>query len=296
MSLRNFKVFELLCKELNMTRTAEKLGMTQPSISQSIAELEEHFQTTLFERQGKRLYLNQSGAELLTRVKDILSSLEDMENHFRNTKPTPKIRIGASATVGSYMLPSIIQEIRSETLELQLECRIENTAKIESAILAAELDFGIVEGKVTSSLLKCESICKDRLVLVGLPGAFTIPNISGAKLLESLPFLVREQGSGTGEQTKMFFDHWNIQPRITGTASNIDALYRFVKAGLGVAFLPWLAVEKDIAAGQLELCNYKGSRILRNIRIVYHKTKKPSEEFRLTLQKTKTALRQLSKS
>ncbi len=106
---------------------------------------------------------------------------------------------------------------------------------------------------------------------------------------------MREEGSGTAEQTKMFFDHWNIQPRIAGSANNIDALYRFVLAGLGVAFLPWLAVEQDVQSGRVELCKYKGSRILRTIRIVYHKAKKQNEDFQKALQITKTALRQLSK-
>jgi len=92
MTLRHFQIFKALCEELNMTRTAEKLFMTQPSVSQAIAELETHYQTKLFDRLGKKLYLTESGVELLTRVSDILSQIRTPKMYSRK-----KIRGGVFA-------------------------------------------------------------------------------------------------------------------------------------------------------------------------------------------------------
>jgi len=284
MTFRHLQIFVALSKELNMTRTAEKLFMTQPSVSQVIAELEQHYQVKLFERLGKKLFITADGAQLLTRAEDILGLLADTEASFRDAKQQRLIRIGASATVGSYLLPSILSCVHKRDPDLQIEFLVANTAQVEASLLRAELDIALVEGKTASRNLRSSPILMDRLVLVGcakfLPGKRTYT----AKNLESVPFLLREVGSGTAEQVQMTLSNWGIQPRIAGVANSIDALHRLVRAGVGIAFLPCLAVEEDLVKGKLVEFHVKGARIERNLRMIYHSAKRIDNDLKMVIE------------
>lgn len=274
MTFRHLQIFLVLCKELNMTRTAEKLFMTQPSVSQAIAELEEHYQVKLFDRLSKKLFITQEGAKLLTRAKDILGLFAETEASFREAKQKRMIRIGASATVGSYLLPTILSCLQKREPDLQIEFLVANTAQIEAALLRAELDIGLVEGKVISRNLRSVPVRNDKLVLVGTAKYLPPKRSYSAKVLESIPFLLREVGSGTAEQTQLTLSNWGIQPRIAGIANSIDALHKLVRAGVGIAFLPLLAVEEDLAKGRLVEFHLPGARVDRSIRVIYHSAKR----------------------
>ena len=289
MTFRHLQIFLALSKELNMTRTAEKLFMTQPSVSQAIAELESHYQVKLFDRLGKKLFMTTQGAELLTRAQDILGLLEDTETSFREAKQKRLVRIGASATVGSYLLPGILSCLHKRDPDLQVEFLVANTSQVEAALLRAELDIGLVEGKTVSRSLRNIPILKDRLVLVGIAAFLPNKRTYSAKDLESVPFLLREAGSGTAEQTLMALSNWGIQPRIAGIANSIDALHRLVRAGVGVAFLPWLAVEDDLAQGRLAEFRLPGARMERNIRIIHHADKRIENDLKLVMECMKSA-------
>jgi len=284
MTFRHLQIFLTLCKELNMTRTAEKLFMTQPSVSQAISELEQHYQVRLFDRLGKRLFITADGAQLLTRAKDMLGLLEDTEASFREAKQKRLVRIGASATVGSYLLPGILSCLHKRDSGLLVEFFVANTAQVEDALLRAELDIGLVEGKVVSRSLRSVPILTDRLVLVGIAKLLPSKRTYTAKDLETIPFLLREVGSGTADQVQLTLSNWGIQPRIAGVANSIDALHKLVRAGVGVAFLPLLAVEEDLAKGKLVEFQVKGSRVERSIRMIYHSGKRMNLDLEMVVE------------
>lgn len=284
MTIRHLQIFLALSKELNMTRTAEKLFMTQPSVSQTIAELERHYQVKLFDRLGKKLFLTTAGTQLITRAQDLLKLLEDTEMSFRAATQQRLVRIGASATVGSYLLPNILNCLHKQDPDLQIEFLVANTSQVEASLLHAELDLGVVEGKTVSRNLRSVPVFKDRLVLVGIAKFLPNKRSYAAKELESVPFLLRETGSGTAEQAQMALSNWGIQPRIAGIANSIDALHRLVRAGVGVAFLPWLAVEDDLAKGKLAEFQLHGARMDRSIRMIYHTGKRMETDLHTVME------------
>lgn len=274
MTIRHFQIFKVLCEELNMTRTAEKLFMTQPSVSQAIAELETHYQTKLLDRLGKKLYLTESGTELLTRVSDILAQIQDTENVFQEKNQRRRIRLGATATVGSFVLPTLLRNIHKRDADLEIEFLVGNTAQVETALLHAELDIALVEGRTTSRLLLRQFVLKDPLVLVAHPSLLQGNQTYKPKDLEKFSFLLREEGSGTAEQALNALANWGIEPHIAGRISSIEALHRLVLAKEGLAFLPRIAVDADLKKGKLAEIHVAKTQIERSFWIVYHASKK----------------------
>jgi len=274
MTIRHFQIFKVLCEELNMTRTAEKLFMTQPSVSQAIAELETHYQTKLLDRLGKKLYLTESGAELLTRVSDILAQIQDTENVFQEKNQRRRIRLGATATVGSFVLPTLLRNIHKWDADLEIEFLVGNTAQVEKALLHAELDIALIEGRTTSRLLLRQFVLKDPLVLVAHPSLLQGNQTYKPKDLEKFSFLLREEGSGTAEQALNALANWGIEPHIAGRISSIEALHRLVLAKEGLAFLPRIAVDADLKKGKLAEIHVAKTQIERSFWIVYHASKK----------------------
>jgi LysR family transcriptional regulator, transcriptional activator of the cysJI operon len=283
MNLRHLRIFRNLCETMNMTRTAENLFMTQPSVSQAIAELESHFQVRLFDRIGRNLYLTDDGKFLLTRTRDLLSYISDTEEYFSRMKIQKSVKIGASATIGSYIMPDLILGLQKRIPDLHTRFVVDNTTELENALLKAELDMALVEGNIHSQLLKAVPLRKDQLVLVSHKRLLQNKKKISADDLRTLPFLMREEGSGTVERVRTALQQWGIHPLISGTASSIDCLYRMALAGLGVTYLPLLAVEKDLKKGKLVEIRFPGSRLVRGFQLVYHSGKKLEEHIQLIM-------------
>ena len=270
MTLRHFRIFHALSQDLHMTRTAERLFMTQPSVSQAMAELESHYGVALLQRLGKKLYLTPAGSELLARVSGILAQIDATEAAFAQKSKRRVVRLGASATVGSFVLPALLRSLAQRFPEVEVEFQVGNTAQMESALLQAQLDLAIVEGRTRSPLLHLIDLFSDPLVLVGHPRMVPRQRHLRPRDLEGLPFLQREAGSGSAEQAREAFASWKLEPRITGTVNSIDALHRLVREGLGLAFLPRVAVAKDLEEGELAEVALPGARRDRDISLAYH--------------------------
>lgn len=273
MTIRHFRIFLNVCQTLNMTRSAEQLCMTQPSISQAIAELESHYHCKLFERVGKKLQLTIQGGELSARSASILDLLESTKHYFQNSAKRRTIRLGCSATVGSFLLPTLIAMKQRERPELQIDFRVGNTTEIEAALLRGEIDLAFVEGRIHSVSLKSHVVIKDELALVGSPSLIPKGKSSSIKDIEKMPFLMREKGSGTAELMEDTLSEWKIAPHICGVVNSIDALLRLVRCGAGITFLPRLAVAKDLEEGLLTEVHLSKKRIVRHFKLVYPKAR-----------------------
>lgn len=281
MTLRHFRIFHVLCRHLNMTRTAEELCMTQPSVSQAIAELEEHYRSRLFDRLGRKLFLTEAGNRLLGQCAEILSVYEKTEAMFQSHAGRRVVRIGASATVGSFLLPRLLLAVRKADAGLSVEFEVGNTASIEDALLHDRLDIALVEGRLHSRLLAGEVVLPDELVLVAHPSQLPSRRHIRAKDLSGMPFLLREPGSGTAEQSRELLEEWGVEYRVAGVVNSIDALHRLVRAGAGFTLLPRLAVSRDIDNGDLVEISLSKNRYERSIRLAYHSARRLTPDLEL---------------
>lgn len=166
MTIRHLKIFTTVADAGGMSKAAKELHITQPSISQAIAELEKYYGVKLFERLSQKIYLTKEGELMLSFSRHILDSFEQMEKAMNQAVEKSSLRIGCSVSVGTCLIEEILDEVRERIPQCQISVVVTNSSEIERAILTNEVDIGIVEGILKNKDLVITPVCEDELVVV----------------------------------------------------------------------------------------------------------------------------------
>ena len=271
MTYRHWHIFIGVCEAMNMTRAAEQLHMTQPSVSQAVRELETHYGVRLFERLGRRIYLTPAGEELLAYARRAVALDTLAESAMREFAAGGRLRIGASVTVGEVLLVPLLARLQKEQPQLSVTSAIHNTAELEAQLLADALDLALVEGEVGSPELVQQPFLADALVFVDSPGRGGSERPAAA--LAGRRFFVREAGSGTRRLFEAGMQRAGIAWELAGEYNSAAAIKAAVAAGLGLTAISHRAVAAELAAGQLATFRVPGVSFSRRFRIVYHRQK-----------------------
>ena len=154
MTNNHMRIFVEVCKTLNMSRAAENLNMTQPAVTRAIKEIESYYGIRLFERLNKGLYPTEKAKDVYYKAQAILSEYDVMEKELKNEDNTGVIRIGASISLGIYMLPPLVRRLNRELPDLEIRVLIENGAALERKLLSNDLDLAFIEGPTTNQNLQ----------------------------------------------------------------------------------------------------------------------------------------------
>lgn len=284
MNERKLRVFYEVATKLNMTEVANQMFISQPAISQTIRDLEDDFGIQFFDRIGKKLYLTHEGDLFLNYVRRILNLYDDCYKTIKDNSELKngKLRIGASTTIGIYLLPEIIGKFYQEHKEIEVSIVIENTKIIADMILKNQIDFAFVEGPVFTSEIQEEYFCDDELVLITPPShPWAQLEEVDLKELENAEFIMREQGSGTREIFEEALKDFDINYEIKFELGNTEAIKKAVEANLGVSCVYRKCVAKEAMDGSIAVRNIKGLKIMREFQLIHHKDKYFSKLFSL---------------
>lgn len=272
MTIRHLKTFCAVCEEGGITRAAEKLCVAQPSVSQTIGELERYYGVSLFDRVGRRLVLTPEGERLRVKAQEAIASFSEFEEAARDTNARHVIRIGSSVTAGQMVLPRLIAAIEA-TLD-RAECRAiaDSAAAVEQLVEQGSLDFALVEGSV-SRALAAEAVFSDRLMAVCSAGMKIKNTLSPAELV-SLPLLLRRRGSASRDllDERLSALGLKAQPKLSSSSNSV--LLAAAREGLGVAVLPEALVAADLSAGRLKEVWIQGLELSRRWFAVRRQDKK----------------------
>lgn len=272
MTIRHLKTFCAVCEEGGITRAAEKLCVAQPSVSQTIGELERYYGVSLFDRVGRRLVLTPEGERLRVKAQEAIASFSEFEEAARDTNARHVIRIGSSVTAGQMVLPRLITAI--ETTLDRAECRAtaDSAAAVEQLVEEGSLDFALVEGSV-SRALAAEAVFSDRLMAVCSAGMKIKNTLSPAELV-SLPLLLRRRGSASRDllDERLSALGLKAQPKLSSSSNSV--LLAAAREGLGVAVLPEALVAAELAAGRLKEVRIQGPELSRRWFAVRRQDKK----------------------
>ena len=272
MTLRHFQIFISVCDEQGMTQAAQKLHISQPSISQAVKELEEHYQVRLFERLGKKLFLTPAGQELLHYARHIISLSAQTEKTLRSFSLAAPIRLGATLSIGESIFIDIITRLKKAMPEQEVYSHVHNTAALEDALLRDELDAALVEGSITSAYLTQIPFLEDELIFIISPALLPPEGFTREQLTE-LPFILREKGSGTRNLFEHVMNQHHLQCHVTGSYNNTESIRQAVAAGLGISAISSRLVAKELQEGKLASFTIPGITFRRSFRIVSHKNK-----------------------
>lgn len=283
MADRRLQVFHAVAKQLSFTKAAEVLFMTQPAVTFQIKQLEEHFNTRLFDRGHGKIALTPAGEVVLEYAERILGLSSEMD--VRLTEMTGEIGgsllVGASTTIAEFMLPRVLGEFKAAYPNVRARLIVANSEAIETRVTEHTIDIGFIESQSHHPNLQCETCCDDELVVVCSPKFPLAKNkeLTPQQLLD-YPFVSREPGSGTREVIDTYMrkagvslDRMNLVMELGSPV----ALNGVVETGLGFAIASRVAVAKSQRLGDLVAIPLK-PRLNRTLSMVY-----PKEKFRSRL-------------
>ena len=257
MADRRLQVFHTVARLLSFTKAAETLHMTQPAVTFQVRQLEEHFNTRLFDRTHNRISLTDAGKTVYQYADKIFELYGQMENAVREMtgEISGALTIGASTTIAEYMLPSLLGDFKEKYPDVTIHLKVSNSDGIVSMVENNAIDLGVVEAPVTNKNLLVEQCRTDQLV------AITPPNHPLAKRkkirLEDLleyPFICREEGSGTREVISDYVgsvDKSGHGLNISMELGSPEAVKGAVEAGMGISIVSRATIQKELRLSTL---------------------------------------------
>jgi DNA-binding transcriptional LysR family regulator len=267
MNRNHLAIFHAVAQTGSISRGAEALRVSQPAVSKQVAELEDALGVRLFDRQPRGARLTDAG-KLLAGYAGRFASLETEAERaiaeFRGLK-RGRLALGASTTIGSYLLPDILCQFHRKRPEIELRLDIANTVTAQRLLVEEEVEIILTEGVIENDDLESKVFHQDELVAIAPPGHALARKKASLRELCREPWIMREAGSGTRAVIERALSKRKIVPQPVVSLSSTEAIKRAVMAGMGVAIVSRLALESELTAKTLaviELCDFEIRRPL----------------------------------
>jgi DNA-binding transcriptional LysR family regulator len=283
MADRRLQVFHAVAKHLSFTKAAEALFMTQPAVTFQVKQLEEHFNTRLFERGHGRISLTPAGAIVLEYAERILALSAELDTRVKEMtgEVSGPLLIGASTTIAEFLLPQVLGEFKSRHPKVQPRLMVGNSETVENRVAEHTIDIGFIEAPSHLAGVVTDACCEDELQAVCAP-SHPVARLRSAspRQLAQFPFISREPGSGTREVIDEYFLKAGVRPESLNVVMELgspEALKGLIATGIGFTIMSRAAVSKETRLGQLVRLPL-APRLLRTLSVVY-----PREKFRSRL-------------
>ena len=249
MNYDELRTFIKLCEVKNFTKTAELLNMSQPTVSLHIKNLEAEFQTQLFLRIRKQLRLTPTGEILLDRAKQMSQLYDQAKQRIldHHEKIQGELKIGATFTIGEYILPTLLNDLKQQYPTLSLLITIANTEEIVRAVKLLQVDVGLIEGTTLEKEIIIEPFMKDELVFVcHKQHPLAVKDVITMNDLQNEDWVMREAGSGTGDYLRHVLQTNGLQIRSSLTISSSQGIKEAVILNLGLSLLSIHTIKREL--------------------------------------------------
>lgn len=268
-------VFKEVAERKNFSRAAEALHMSQPAVSQYIASLEKELGVRLLERSNKFVELNKAGELVYQYAQEILRNYNQMQILVSDLKndPSGELKIGASYTIGEYVLPRLLAKLQENYPNIIPAVSIGNTDDIGAKLVQHEIDIGLIEGNFTHHQVSIEQFATDEMyIIAGVGQSFKEEACISIKDLENETWIIREEGSGTRKMLEEFFQRSNFEPKRILTFGSTQTIKEGVESGLGISMLSNLTFTKERKLKKIQKLFVEGTPIERKFSIIknYH--------------------------
>jgi len=294
MADRRLQVFHAVAKHLSFTKAAETLFMTQPAVTFQIKQLEEHLNTRLFDRAQGRIALTPAGQVALEYAERILQLSAELDTRLKEMSghAAGPLVIGASMTIGEYVLPRLIGEFKARFPAVVPALFVGNSEAVQERVAERSLDLGFIESGSPLSSLQSEVCCEDELQVVCAPShPLAREAFAPAASLTQHPYISREPGSGTRAVIDRYLQQAGIaaEMNVVVELGSPEAIKGLVATGLGFAIMSRVIAAKELQLGQLVQVPLKPA-LIRNFSVVYPKERFHSKLVAGFLAFTKTQL------
>lgn len=289
MDFKQLQSYITAVKYKSFTTAAEKLGISQPTISTHIRILEAELDARLLSRNAKSFEVTQKGWEVYESAQDILRVWEDMLNRWGDEE-SRVIRLGVSTIPSSYILPEVLPDFKKRYETVCFEISQEDSRAIIDAVHSGSYDIGLVGMKIEDDTLEFQPFYHDRMVLItpvterylAMQKQEEVP----LKELFAEPMILRERGSGSRRSAERFMQEMGIseeQLSVTARMNDQESIKNLVAGGLGLSIISEKAVEDSLNANRLLKFDLPGEPADRQFYVIHQKgrlLKEYAKEFR----------------
>jgi DNA-binding transcriptional LysR family regulator len=279
MNRNHLALFHAVAQAGGISRGAERLHVSQPAVSKQIKELEDALGIRLLERlpRGSRLT---DGGKLLAQYVQRMAVVEEETaraiEEFRGLK-RGRLAVGASTTIGAYLLPQVFGEFHRQHSDIKLQLEIANTETIQNQLMEGSIEVGLTEGLMEAEHLDSEVFHEDELVAIAPRGHPLLKQkrVSTRELCRE-PFILREAGSGTRAVVERALGKRGMTVKPVLSLASPEAIKRAVIAGVGIAIVSRLAIGCELQMGSLAVIPVKDLVIRRPLHLQKLRSKTPS--------------------
>src|SRR5512143_2196412 len=299
LTLRQFRVFEAVARNLSFSRAAEELHLSQPAVSMQVRGIEVILGMPLTEQLGKKIYLTDAGREVLYASQAITARLDDLQHNLAQLRglDSGNLRLAVTSTVNA-VATSILARFRGSHPGVAVHLDVSNRAEVLDLLASNRIDLAIM-GQVPDGLELAATRFMDNPLVVIAPPDHPLARKRRVTLeqVAAEPFLVREAGSGTRGAMERFFAAHELEIVSSMEMSSNEAIRQAVQAGLGLGVLSLQTLELELALQRLAVLNVEGFPIMRDWYVVHRADKRLSpaaqafKQFVLAEASTKPARR-----
>jgi len=274
MNLQNLRYFLAVARTASFTRAARDLNVTQPTVSNGVAELERGLGVRLFNRGNRHVALTLEGRTLTNyavQVEDLLEEAEDRLNR-REVAPGEGFRFGAIDAAVIYLLPDILKEYIRDHPEVELSIQVAPSRYLAEELVLNRSEFAVIalpfhHPKLASVALLNEAM----LLVVGAEHRFARRRKVTPEEVVEEPLILFHADSVSRQIVDERFAERGVSPRVVMEMRSPEAMRKLVEAGVGISFLPRLAVDESLAAGTLRTVGVEGMAFSRELGVAWRR-------------------------
>jgi DNA-binding transcriptional LysR family regulator len=268
MNLHHLRLFTAVVNHGGFTKAAASLHLSQPAISKSLNELERQLNLTLLERSGRSIRLTDAGQALYARARELFGVEWIAEQELREIRGLKRgvLRIGASTTIATYMLPPYLGRFHLRHPGIRIRATSANTRTVLRMLLESRADIALVEGPVSHPQVEVQPWLDDELVVISHPQHQLLSrNDVDVGMLVREQFIVREPGSGTRDVSARALALHGVRLTNTMRVGGTESIKQAVAAGLGLAIVSRAAAADQLALGKIAVLSVNGLVIRRTL-------------------------------
>jgi len=287
-TLKQLAVFVSIYQTGSTSRASEELHLSQSAVSSALTELESRLQMPLFERVGRRLNQHPNAHPIYIQAQAILGQSLTLEHYHQYQ--AGQIHIGASTTIGNYVLPSLLGKLYEALPDANVDMYIANTQEVVSEVEQLNIDIALVEGMprpIDMKVIEQREWRTDTLMIFAKRNSKWLKNVAiysqdddcyqlTIHQLAQLPLLVREAGSGTRQIIDEQLLKYLPNAEVVKAIHQSEAIKHMVSADIGLGCLSQHVIETELATGELVQVNVAGIDLSRTWWLVWHKARHQS--------------------
>lgn len=270
MNRNHLALFHAVARAGSISGGASAARVSQPAVSKQIAELEDALGVRLLERLPRGCRLTEAGqilADYAHRWRSLEHDAARAIEEYRGLK-RGRLAIGASMTIGGYLLPEVVAEFHRRFPEIELQLEIANTQHIQRALLEGTIELGLTEGPLDSEELESKAFFQDELVAIAPAGHPLLKKkLVPVRDICREPFILREEGSGTRAVVERALRRKGLKVKPLLSLASPEAIKNAVAAGMGIAIVSRLIIAQELEAGKLGVIPLKDLTIHRPLHL-----------------------------